>query len=76
VSSKRWGDGGRKRGEDKQPVLTFNLIQTLPGVCGKLARPGYGIFPGRVNLPQSPSNLGKRESDGFSRRSLEGEWKN
>ena len=25
VSSKRWGDGGRKKGEDRQPVLTYSI---------------------------------------------------
>jgi len=61
ASSKRWGDGVRKSGEDKQldfvpPAGPWFLI--LPGVCGKLTRTGHGIFPGSDNFPQSPSNLG------------------
>jgi hypothetical protein len=26
VSSKRWGDGGRKNGEDKQPSISLRLV--------------------------------------------------
>ena len=38
VSSKWWGDGGRKKGEDKQPHIPTNHVLILPGVCGKLSR--------------------------------------
>jgi hypothetical protein len=56
VSSKGWGGGVRKKGEDKQ--TDFPLAQFLPRVCGKLARTGFGVFPDRVNFPQSSSNVG------------------
>jgi hypothetical protein len=66
VSSKRWGDGGRKKGEEKQP--SFHPFLILPGVCGKLPRTGQGIFPGSDNFPQSPANLGRRQSGWKSER--------
>jgi hypothetical protein len=51
VSSKRWGDGGRKIGADKQPNLRAPaVVLILPGVCGKLARAGVFGFsrPGQL----------------------------
>jgi hypothetical protein len=59
VSSKRWGDGGRKKGEDKQPdFVPPAVVLILPRVCGKSARTGFGLYPGSVDLPQSPANIG------------------
>jgi hypothetical protein len=57
ASSKRWGDGVRKKGEDKQPHINLNL-ETLPGVGGKSARTGFSLFPGSGGLPQSPAKVG------------------
>jgi hypothetical protein len=37
----------------------------LPGVCGKSARTGFRLFPGSGDLPQSPANLGARQSAAF-----------
>ena len=60
VSSKRRGDGGRKKGEENN--LTFKprraVVLLLPGVCGKSARTGFGLLPGSVDLPQSPAKVG------------------
>ena len=59
VSSKRWGDGGRKIGEDKQPNFRAPaVVLILREVCGKSARTGFSLFPGSVDLPQSPANIG------------------
>jgi hypothetical protein len=59
VSSKRWGDGGRKTGEDKQrDFVPLVVVLILPGVCGKSARTDFRLFPGSVDLPQSPANIG------------------
>ena len=45
VSSKRWGDGGRKIGADKQPNFRApSVVLILPGVCGKLPRTGHDGF--------------------------------
>ena len=52
VSSKRWGDGGRKIGADKQPNFRAPaVVLILPGVCGKLARAGVMCFsrPGQLS---------------------------
>ena len=65
VSSKRCGDGGRKTGEDKQPVLTFPFIQILPGVCGKLARTGYGVLPVWATFRSLRQTWGEHEAAVF-----------
>jgi hypothetical protein len=59
ASSKRWGDGRRKKGEDKQPYVLIRLdFGILPGVCGKSAQTGFGLFSGSGELPQSPAKIG------------------
>jgi hypothetical protein len=45
--------------------IPFNL--NLPGVCGKLARPGGLVFPDRVNFSQSPSKIWGRCQSGENR---------
>jgi hypothetical protein len=51
-------EGGRKKGEDKQPDQFFIPILILAGVCGKLLRVGHGLHSARGNFTQSPSNIG------------------
>jgi hypothetical protein len=61
MSDQRAADGGVmecvKKAKINNPSFYFPNL-TVPGVCGKLAGAGYGIFPDRVNFPQSPTNLG------------------
>ena len=67
VSSKRWGDGGRKKGEDKQPSFQ-PIVFFLPGVGGKLPRTGHGIFPGSGDFSRSPANIGGEREGGLARQ--------
>jgi len=50
------GDGVRKKA--KTNSHTFHLFGILPGVCGKSARTGFGLYPGSGDLPQSPAKVG------------------
>jgi hypothetical protein len=56
ASSKRWGEGRRKNGEDKPPDIP-TTFQILPGVCGKLLRARHGLFRARGNFTESPAKL-------------------
>jgi hypothetical protein len=75
VSSKWWGDGVRKKGEDKQPdVLTHYLI--LPGVCGKLPRTGRQVFSRQWKLfAVSGQSWASASLPGFKASSCKGELK-
>ena len=50
------------------------MVLILPGVCGKSARTGISLFPGSVDLPQSPAKtVGSSLSPAFQWRGTE--WK-
>jgi hypothetical protein len=62
----------RKKGEDKQPYIPLGLgFGIPPGVCGKSARTGFGLFPGSGDLPQSPANSPARQSAAFQQSKAE-----
>ena len=58
VSSKRWGDGGRKIGEENNltlcPSRGFNSVRSLR----QISTDGLQFFPGSGDLPQSPAKVG------------------
>ena len=66
VSSKWWGKGGRKKGEDKQPsfqpIVIFNPTRSLR----KIATDGTpGLFPAVTTFRSLRPILGERESAGL-----------
>ena len=76
ASSKRWGDGGRKKGEDKQPNTFQSVFKSCPESAENRHGRDVGIFPGSGNFPQSPAKIGGRASrSGFRGVCLEGELK-
>jgi len=60
VSSKRWGDGGRKTGEENNRTLCprqgcgFNSARSLR----RISTDGLQFFPGSGDLPQSSAKVG------------------
>jgi hypothetical protein len=71
ASSKRRGDGGRKKGADKQPDI---LPPAGPwfGICPESAENFHSrVFPDSGNSPQSPANQSSEQrnfADGTERR--------
>jgi hypothetical protein len=59
VSSKRWGDGGRKKRRRQTTILTpsfgfWNSARSLR----QISTDGLQFIPGSVDLPQSPAKAG------------------
>jgi hypothetical protein len=62
ASSKRWGDGVRKKGEDKQPYIPLGLgIGIRSGVCGKSTWTGFSLFPAVVTCRSLQPKSGRCE---------------